>query len=162
MPNPNTKQDHRLLSLLAQAENPSIETRDQYEEEQTLPDNPHIAPGWNAIMVRDIISGMFTAEATLRESENGDEDDPEEITEIIQTTDAEMEQTAPGTIRQIAETVTGHIPSDQMYGAMYAEVRELAQTVVTHMDPKHREALLEAARKKIREARAGKETGGKG
>ena len=61
--------------------------------------------------------------------------------------------------RQVAETVTGHIPSEQMYLAMYAEVRDIAQTVVTHMDPEHREALLDAARKKVRKARAGKENG---
>ena len=61
--------------------------------------------------------------------------------------------------RQVAETVTGHIPSDQMYRAMYAEVRELAQTVVTHMDPEHREALLGAARTKFREARPRRKTG---
>ena len=55
--------------------------------------------------------------------------------------------------------MTGHIPSGQMYAAMYAEVRELAQTVVTQMDPEHREALLGAARKKFREAPAGEENG---
>ena len=72
-------------------------------------------------------------------------------------TDAEMEQIAPGITQQVTETVTGHILSDQMYNAMYAEVRELAQTVVTYMNPEHREALLGAARQKVREARAGKE-----
>ena len=84
--------------------------------------------------------------------ENWDEDDTEEITEI---TDTEMEQIVPGITQQVTETVTAHIPSDQMYNAMYAEIRELAQTVVTYMNPEHREALLEAARKKVREARAG-------
>ena len=152
MPDANTKQDHGLISLLAQAENPNIETRDQFKEDETKPDNPHIAPGWNAFMVRDIISGMFTAETHTRE--NWDEDDREEITEI---TDAEMEQIVPGITQQVTETVTAHIPSDQMYNAMYAEIRELAQTVVTYMNPEHREALLDAARKKVREARAGKE-----
>ena len=150
MPNANTKQDQGLISLLAQAENPNIETRDQFKEDQAKPDNPHIAPAWNAFMVRDIISGMFTAEAHVRE--NWDEDDTEEITEI---TDTEMEQIVPGITQQVTETVTAHIPSDQMYNAMYAEIRELAQTVVTYMNPEHREALLEAARKKVREARAG-------
>ena len=149
LPNENTKQDHGLISLLAQAENPSIETRDQFKEEQTKPDNPHIAPGWNAIMVRDIISGMFTAEAAARGNENWDD--------TGKITDAEMEQAAPGITRQVAEIVTGHIPSNEMYSAMYAEVRELAQTAVTEMNPRHREALLDAGRKKVREARAGQE-----
>ncbi len=154
MPDSNTKQDHGLTSLLMQAENPNIETRDQFREEQTLPGNPHIAPGWNAIMVRDIISGMFTQEAILRENE-----DETNITEMAQITDAEMEQMAPGTIQQVTDTVAGHIPSEQMYAAMYAEIRELAQTVVTEMDPEHREALLDAARTKFREAPAGEENG---
>ena len=55
--------------------------------------------------------------------------------------------------------MVGHVPSDEMYLAMYAEVRELAQTVVTGMDPEHREALLNAARTKFREAPAGEENG---
>ena len=153
MPNANKKLDHGLISLLAQAGNPNIETRDQFKEDQTKPDNPHIAPAWNAMMVRDIISGMFTAEAHVRENEDEDEE-PDEIPEI---TDAEMEQIAPGITQEVTETVTAHIPSEEMYRAMYAEVRDLAQTVVTHMNPEHREALLEAARKKVREARARKE-----
>ena len=78
---------------------------------------------------------------------------------ITEITDAEMEQIAPGIIQQVAETVLGHFPSEQMYAALYAEVRDLAQTVVTHMDPEHREALLNAARKKVRQARAQKENG---
>ena len=46
-----------------------------------------------------------------------------------------------------------------MYAAMYAEVRELAQTVVTQMDPEHREALLNAARTKFREDQAENQDG---
>ena len=78
---------------------------------------------------------------------------------ITEITDAEMEQIAPGTIQQVTETVLGHFPSEQMYAALYAEVRELAQTVVTHMNPEHREAFLNATREKVREARAQKENG---
>ena len=47
-----------------------------------------------------------------------------------------MEQIAPGITQEVAETVTAHMPSEEMYRAMYAEVRELAQTVVTHMNPR--------------------------
>ena len=154
MPNANKKPDRQLISLLMQAENPDIETRDQFKEDQGKPDNPHIAPAWNAFMVRDIISGMFTAEAYMNEDWESNQDEDGDDTKI---TDAEMEQIAPGTIQQVTETVAGHIPSDKMYEAMYAEIRELAQTVVTYMTPEHREALLDAARKKVREARAGKE-----
>ena len=44
MPNANTKQDQGLISLLAQAENPNIETRDQFKEDQAKPDNPPHSP----------------------------------------------------------------------------------------------------------------------
>ena len=55
--------------------------------------------------------------------------------------------------------MVGHVPSGEMYLALYAEVRELAQTVVTGMDPEHREALLNAAKTKFRETPAGEENG---
>ena len=154
MTDANKEPDRQLISLLMQTQNPDIETRDQLKEDQGKPDNPHIAPGWNAIMVRDIISGMFTAEAHVREDEDEDEE-PDEIPEI---TDAEMEQIVPGIIQQVTETVFGHIPSEEMYRAMYTEVRELAQTVVTYMTPEQREALLDAARQKVREAKARSES----
>ena len=154
MPDANKKPDRQLISLLMQAENPDIETRDQLQEDQGKPENPHIAPGWNAIMVRDIISGMFTAEAHVRENEDKDEE-PDEIPEI---TDAEMEQIAPGTIQQVTEVVSGYMLSEDMYVAMYTEIRELARTVVTYMTPEQREALLGAARKKVREAKAKSES----
>ena len=155
MPNANKKPDHQLTCLLMQAKNPDIETKDQFKEDQDKPNNPHIAPAWNAFMVRDIISGMFTEEAYMNEDWESDRDEDADDTKI---TDAEMEQTAPGTIQQVTETVVGHIPSDKMYEAMYAEIRELAQTVVTYMTPEHREALLGAARKKVREAKAKSES----
>ena len=152
MSDANKKPDRQLISLLMQAENPSIDTRDQLKEDQDKPDNPHIAPAWNAFMVRDIISGMFTAEAHMNENWEWDESD-------TKITDAEMEQIAPGTIQQVTETVSGHMPSDEMYLAMYAEIRELARTVVVYMTPDHREALLGAATKKVRDARARRESG---
>ena len=155
MPNANKKPDHQLTCLLMQAENPSIDYKDQCQEDQNKPDNPHIAPAWNAFMVRDIISGMFTEEAYMNEDWESDRDEDADDTKI---TDAEMEETAPGTIQQVTETVLGHIPSDKMYEAMYAEIRDLAQTVVTYMTPEHREALLGAARKKVQGAKAKNES----
>ena len=155
MPNANKKPDHQLTYLLRQAKNPDIETRDQFKEDQNKPDNPHIAPAWNAFMVRDIISGMFTEEAYMNEDWESDRDEDRDDTKI---TDAEMEETAPGTIQQVTETVSGHLLSDNLYEAMYAEIRDLAQTVVTYMTPEHREALLGAARKKVREAKAKNES----
>ena len=155
MPDANKKPDRQLISLLMQAENPSIDYKDQLKEDQGKPDNPHIAPGWNAFMVRDIISGMFTEEAYMNEDWESNEDEDGDNTKI---TDAEMEQIAPGTIQQVTETVSGHLLSDDLYVALYAEIRELAGTVVTYMTPEHREALLGAARKKVREAKAKSES----
>ena len=155
MPNANKKPDHQLTCLLMQAENPDIETKDQFKEDQDKPDNPHISPGWNAFMVRDIISGMFTEEAYMNEDWESDRDEDRDDTKI---TDAEMEETVPGTIQQVTETVSGHLLSDDLYVALYAEIRELAGTVVTYMTPEHREALLGAARKKVQEAKAKSES----
>ena len=155
MPNANKKPDHQLTCLLMQAENPDIETKDQFKEDQGKPDNPHISPGWNAFMVRDIISGMFTEEAYMNEDWESDRDEDRDDTKI---TDAEMEETAPGTIQQVTETVSGHLLSDDLYVALYAEIRDLAQTVVTYMTPEHREALVGAARKKVQEAKAKSES----
>ena len=158
MPNANRKQDRQLIYLMAQAEKPSIETRDQFRTEQTNPNNLYIAPGWNAIMVRDIIYGM--AEFAARKCEGWDDnEDWDYTTENPEITDAEMEQIAPGTIQQVTETMAAHIPSDQMYLAIYAEARELAQTAVNEMDPEDQAALINAARKKVHKARARKENG---
>ena len=110
---------------------------------------------WNAIMVRDIIHDM--AEAAARKCENWDDnEDWDYITENPEITDAEMEQIAPGTIQQIAEIMARHIPSDQMYLAIYAEARELARTAVDEMDPEDLPALVNTSRKKVHKARARK------
>ena len=113
---------------------------------------------WNTIMVRDIIHNM--AEFAARKCEGWDDnEDWDYTTENPEITDAEMEQIAPGIIQQVTETVARHIPSDKMYLAIYAEARELAQTAVNEMDPEDEAALVNAARKKVHKARAGKENG---
>ena len=158
MPNANRKQDRQLISLMAQAENPSIETRDQFREEQTNPNNLYMAPGWSAIMVQDIIYNM--AEFAARKCEGWDDnEDWDYTTENPEITDAEMEQIAPGITQQVTEIMARHIPSDQMYLAIYAEAREFAQTAVNEMDPEDQVALVNAARKKVHKARARKENG---
>ena len=63
-----------LQMLLMQAENPDIETRDQYREQIDNPDNPGVAPGWNALMVQDVVAGMFIMGAT----EQAEGQEPEE------------------------------------------------------------------------------------
>ena len=117
-----------------------------------------MSEGWNAIMVRDIIYSM--AEFAARKCEGWDDnEDWDYTTENPEITDAEMEQIVPGIIQQVTKTVARHIPSDEMYLAIYAEARELAQTAVNEMDPKDQAALINAARKKVHKARARKENG---
>ena len=86
-----------------------------------------MSEGWNAIMVRDIIYSM--AEFAARKCEGWDDnEDWDYTTENPEITDAEMEQIVPGIIQQVTKTVARHIPSDEMYLAIYAEARELAQS----------------------------------
>ena len=108
---------------------------------------------WSAIMVRDVIYSM--AEFAARKCENWDDnEDWDYITENPEITDAEMEQIVPGITQQVTKTVATHTPSDQMYLAIYAQARELAQTAVNEMDPEDIAALINAARKKVHRARA--------
>ena len=117
-----------------------------------------MSEGWNAIMVRDIIYSM--AEFAARKCEGWDDnEDWDYTTENPEITDAEMEQIVPGIIQQVTKTVATHVPSDQMYLAIYAEARELAQTAVNEMDPEDQVVLINAARKKVHKARARKENG---
>ena len=109
-------------------------------------------------MVRDIIYSM--AEFAARKCEGWDDnEDWDYTTENPEITDAEMEQIVPGIIQQVTKTVARHIPSNEMYLAIYAQARELAQTAVNEMDPKDQAALINAARKKVHKARARKENG---
>ena len=55
-----------------------------------------------------------------------------------------------------SEIMARHIPSDQMYLAIYAEARELARTAVDEMDPEDLPALINTSRKKVHKARARK------
>ena len=110
---------------------------------------------WSTIMVQEVIHNM--AEFAARECEPWDDnEDWDYTTENPEITDAEMEQIAPGTIQQVTKTVARHILSDQMYLAIYAEARELAQTAVNEMDPEDVAELVNTARKKVHRRRATK------
>ena len=148
---PDGQPGNGLQALLLQAHNPGIDTRDQYPNDQSRPDNPHIAPGWNALMVQDIVMGMFIAEAVDQIQQGGGEA-PEETPEM---TGAELEQHAPGAAAAVTEAVAGHILSDNAYSALLEDVRELAQHVVRQMPGKHRAALMEATARKVRELQPG-------
>ena len=135
----------RLQMLLMQAENPDIETRDQYAEEMTSPDNPGLAPGWNAAMVRDMVAGMFIMEAT----ERAEGQEPEEPPGL---SDQELEELAPGITQAVRERIAGNIPSDQLYRALYEEIREMARGTIADMPPEHRNAVMDAAARKVQKA----------
>ena len=113
---------------------------------------------WSAIMVRDVIYNMAEFAAHTCEGWDNNED-WDYTTENPEMTDAEMEQIVPGITQQVTKTVARHIPSDQMYLAIYAQARELAQTAVNEMDPEDQVAFINAARKKVHKARARKENG---
>ena len=118
-----------------------------------------MSEAWSAIMVQEVIYNM--AEFAARNCEGWDDNgDWDYTTENPEITDAEMEQIAPGTIQQVTEIMARHVPSDEMYlaiyAAIYAKAREFAQTAVNEMDPEDQAELVNTARKKVHKARARK------
>ena len=137
-----------LQMLLMQAENPDIDTRDQIREEINSPDNPGVAPGWNVLMVLDVVAGMFIMGA-IEQAES------QETEETPGLSDHELEELAPGITKAIRERITSNIPSEQLYRALYEEIREVARGTIEDMPPGHRHAVMDAAARKIREAQPG-------
>ena len=131
--------ENTLRNLMLHADDPDIETRNQYDKADRS--NPHIAPGWNALTVLDVLEGMFFIEASNRA-----EDQPSEEAEL---TDEDMEQAVPGIIERVKETVSGHLASDDLYTALYQETRNIARSVVRDMTPDELEALLSKAQDKL-------------
>ena len=131
-----------LVSLLLQSQNPDIQTRDQGRADREA---PHIAPGWNAVMVQDIIAGMFLLEA--------DEQDGNTETEHrLGMPHGELERALPGFAHRVSKAVESHIASEQLYSALYEEARDIACAVVDKlMTPEERQALLDAAGRALRE-----------
>ena len=139
-----TKDNHTnetLTSLLLHADNPDIETRDQFSDRS---ETPHVAPGWNSIMIQDIITEMFMLEASSRKDDSGIQDHPS-------LTDAELAECLPGFIEVVRNAAAGQITSDRLYTALHQEVRDIACDVVSSMDSKDRQALLNRATAKIEE-----------
>ena len=97
---------------------------------------------WSAIMVQEVIYNM--AEFAARKCEGWDDnEDWDYTTENPEITDAEMEQIAPGTIQQVTEIMARHVPSDEMYlaiyAAIYAKAREFARPPSTKWTRKTRQ-----------------------
>ena len=123
--------------VLYHLENPEVRTRDQHGPPG--PGNPHIAPGWNALMVLDIVKEMFLLEAQEHLSE-------EEIEIGRELTDQQAEQALPGLADRVREAVSGHLVSDRLYTQLYQEVRDIAAGLVDGMTPQEAQALLDTAR----------------
>ena len=139
-----------LKTLIMQAYNRDIETRDQHQEGINNPDNPGLAPGWNAVMVQDVVAGMFIMGAT----ERAEGDEPEETPEL---SDHELEELAPGISQAIRERVARNVLSDDLYRALYEEIREMAIATIKDMPPEHRKTVMDAAARKVREAQTDEE-----
>ena len=139
-----TKANHTndtLTSLLLHADNPDIETRDQFSDGS---ETPHVAPGWNSIMIQDIITEMFMLEASSRKNDSGNQDHPS-------LTDDELAECLPGFTEVVRNAAAGNIPSHRLYTALHQEVRDIARAVVSRMDSKDIQALLNRATAKIEE-----------
>ena len=131
-----------LVSLLLQSQNPDIQTRDH---DQADGEAPHIAPGWNAVMVQDIIAGMFLLEA-------GEQDANTETEHRLGMPDGELESAIPGFAHRVSKAVETHIVSDRLYTSLYEEARDIACAVVDKlMTAEERQALLDAAGRVLRE-----------
>ena len=133
-----------LVSLLLQSQNPDIQTRDH---DQSDGEAPHIAPGWNAVMVQDIIAGMFLLEA---DEQAGDTRVDKAVESHVVS--GEMEKAIPGFAHRVSKAVETHIVSDRLYTSLYEEARDIACAVVDKlMTAEERQALLDAAGRVLRE-----------
>ena len=130
--------ENTLRNLILHADDPDIQTRDQFDTDNTV---PHIAPGWNAITVLDVLEGMF-----LREASDRAEDQPSEEAEL---TDQDIEQAVPGIIEKVNDAVSGNLTSDDLYTALYQETRNIARCIVRDMTPDQLQALLAKAQDKL-------------
>ena len=128
-----------LLSLLLQSQNKDIQTRDQYGgRHPSGEDNPGAAPGWNALMVQDMVAGMFMMTAVERNGAGTDGDPP-------QLCGGEMESAVPGLADRVRTAIAGHLISDRLRRAPGEEVRETACQLVRDMTPEERDSLLQVS-----------------
>ena len=128
-----------LLSLLLQSQNTRIHTRNQHEGRYPdREDNPGIAPGWNALMIQDLVAGMFMMTAAERTGAGTGGNPPHLSGE-------KMESAVPGFPDRVRRAAAGNLISNQLRRALHEEVRELACQLVHAMTPEERDALLRAS-----------------
>ena len=112
-------------------------TREQTNQELTSLDNPHVAPGWNALMLQDMLLGSVFRAASGEKGTAG-------------LTASQAEQAAPGFIREIRDAVSGHSLSDPAHRVLLDEMRVIARRVIEEMEPERLEVLMETARENAR------------
>ena len=128
-------------NLIANATHADTYTRDQFQPAANV---PHIAPGWNALTVLDVIAGAFLEEASDSTGLPIDECQPD-------LTDDELNQAVPGFTELVNKTVASHITSETLHRALREEARDLAQTVIRDMPPDQLASLLDLARTKVKD-----------
>ena len=145
-PEEKKKQEEQvtLLSLLLQSQNKGIQTSDQYGGRYPdREDNPSVAPGWNALMVQDIVAGMFMMTAVERNGAGTDGAPP-------QLCGGELESAVPGLADRVRTAAAGNLLSEQLHQALREEVQEIACQLIHDMTPEERDSLLQVSADRIR------------
>ena len=132
-----------LLSLLLQSQNKGIQTSDQYGGRYPdREDNPSVAPGWNALMVQDVVAGMFMMTAVERNGA-GTEGNPPQLD------GGELESAVPGLPDRVRTAIAGHLISDRLRRALDEEVRDTACQLVRDMTSEERDSLIRACQDRL-------------
>ena len=115
--------------IVANTKDNMVTPRDQAEEDQHRKDNPHIADGWNAMLIQDIIKGAFVITAAQARRLYPTQD----CYDVLHREEAE--EAAPGLTEAIRKAVKNHRISDRLHHALYDESRELAASIIRSLNP---------------------------
>ena len=126
-----------LETILRNAHHKAIVNRDQSPEEIASPDNPHIAPGWNAVHLGEIVAGMFSVTAMTARGLIPNREHRPGISQ------GEAELAAPGLAEKIRQTVREHRVSERLHAALSDEVRAIASQIAQELEPPDAQALLD-------------------
>ena len=130
--------DRTLNRLILHVDDPDIDTRDQFADEDT---GPNLTPGWNALTVIDVIKGAFLLEASSHADEY-----PDPYPEL---TDGELDQILPGLTARVKEAVGNNIASDALHRALQEETKDLARRFMETMSGQDRQHLLNSIKAKF-------------
>ena len=132
-----------LQAILANAHDTAIVNRRQSAKELRDPKNPHIAPGWNALMAEEMITGMFFVTAAHQKDLRLHDDHHPGLSM------EQAEQAAPGLTKAIQAAVKAHRPSERLHAALCAEIRDIASAIVQDMTPETLKGLMDTARANV-------------